>query len=225
MSKKMLKCLIVSGVFSGMSAIAHAGIEAYVQGATAEPVWKNGYGECWRTGTWTKADATVEGCDGYVKPVPPAPVVAMPAPAPAPKPMPEPPKVVPPPPPQIVTLTTDVLFDFDKAVLKPQGQQALDKMFDEAKSMDPQNGFVSVTGYADRIGSEQYNLKLSEERAKTVANYLMDKGKQEEKIKAVGMGEANPVTGNTCDKVRPFSKLVECLAPDRRVEVEMQGKK
>ena len=227
MWKKMLMYMIVSGVFSGISALSQAGIEAYVQGATAEPVWKNSFGECWHTGTWTPEAATVEGCDGYVRPVPPpAPVAAMPAPAPMPAPMPEPPKkAAPPPAPKMYTLKADVLFDFDKSALKPEGKKALDDLYDEAKAADPNNGFVSVTGHADRIGSEKYNLRLSKARADTVADYLMVKGKQEEKIKVEGLGESSPVTGNACDKVRPFKKLVECLAPDRRVEVEIQGQK
>lgn len=226
MSKKMLMCMVISGVFSGMSTVALAGIEAYVQGATAEPVWKNSFGECWHTGTWTPEAATVEGCDGYMKPVPPAPVAAMPAPAPMPAPMPEPPKVVAPPPaPMMYTLKADVLFDFDKSALKPEGKKALDNLYDEAKAADPNNGFVSVTGHADRIGTEQYNLRLSTARANTVADYLMAKGKQEGKIKVEGLGESRPVTGSSCDKVRPFTKLVACLAPDRRVEVEIQGQK
>ncbi|MBS1156477.1 MAG: hypothetical protein H6R07_2401 [Proteobacteria bacterium] len=221
MSRKLLVCLIVSGVLSGVSTASNAGIEAYVQGATATPVWKNSFGECWHTGTWTKEAATVEGCDGYVKPVPAAVV-------PAPAPMPEPAKTEPPPPPPqpvVYTLKADVLFDFDKSVLKPEGKKTLDSFYDEIKAADPQNGFARVTGYADRIGTEQYNLKLSQERAKTVADYLVDKGKQEEKIKIEGLGESNPVTGGTCDKVRPRKALIDCLAPDRRVEIEVQGKK
>lgn len=222
MSRKMLISLIASGVISGLSSVASAGIEAYVQGATAEPVWKNSFGECWRTGTWTPEAATVEGCDGYVKPVPPAPVAAPPAPAPVPPP---PAPAAPPPQPVVYTLKADVLFDFDKYVLKPEGRKALDDLYDEAKAIDPANGFVSVTGHADRIGTEAYNQRLSEQRAKTVADYLAAKGKQAEKIKVMGLGESSPVTGSSCDNVRPFSKLVECLAPDRRVEIEVQGQK
>ena len=211
------KMLIISGVLCTASSLAYSGIESYVQGATAEPVWKNNYGECWHTGTWTPEAATVEGCDGYVKPTPPAPVAKKEAPPVAPPPAPRKPTVY--------TLKADVLFDFDKHTLKPEGKKALDDLYSQAKAADPSNGFVSVAGHTDRIGTKKYNLKLSMARARTVANYLMEKGKQEEKIKMVGLGKAYPVTGHTCDKVRPFRKLVECLAPDRRVEIEIQGKK
>ncbi|SFN42792.1 Outer membrane protein OmpA [Formivibrio citricus] len=212
--------LIAAGIFCAASSISHSGIEVYVQGATATPAWKNSYGECWRTGTWTKEAATVEGCDGYVKPVPPAPAAEKPEPAPVVQPQPKSP-----PQPKVYTLKADVLFDFDRYVLKPGGKKALDELYRQAKAADPSNGFVSVTGHADRIGTEKYNLKLSKARARTVADYLMAKGKQEEKIKIMGMGETQPVTGHTCDKVHPFKKLVECLAPDRRVEIVIQGKK
>lgn len=220
MSRKLLVCLVASGVLSGVSAVSNAGIEAYVQGATATPVWKNSFGECWHTGTWTKEAATVEGCDGYVKPAPPAPMpVAEAAPAPA--------QVAPPapPPPTVYTLKADVLFDFDRSVLKPEGKKTLDSFYDEIKAADPNNGFARVSGHADRIGTEQYNQRLSQARAKTVADYLVAKGKQQDKIKIEGLGESSPVTGSTCDKVRPRKALIACLAPDRRVEIEVQGRK
>lgn len=212
------KMLIIAGALSMLSTAAYAGIEVYAQGATATPVWKNSFGECWRTGTWTPAAATLEGCDGYVKPAPPQ--EKKPEPPPMVK---EEPKM--PPPPTVYSLNADVLFDFDKSTLKPKGKAALDELYTQAQATDPNNGIASVTGYTDRIGSDKYNQKLSEARARTVANYLMAQGKQESKIKAVGMGKASPVTGDTCDKVKPRKKLIECLAPDRRVEIEIQGTK
>ncbi len=54
---------------------------------------------------------------------------------------------------------------------------------------------------------------------------LDDRYAEAEKIKVMGLGESSPVTGSACDNVRPFSKLVECLAPDRRVDIEVQGQK
>lgn len=143
----------------------------------------------------------------------PAPVVA-PAPAPAP----------------VVqtkhfTLRSDVLFTFNKSTLKPEGQQALDQLYSQLSSMDPKDGSVVVLGYTDRIGSEQYNLKLSQARAQSVVTYLISKGIPSDKISARGMGESNPVTGNTCDNVKGRAALISCLAPDRRVEIEVKGYK
>ncbi|WP_238084140.1 MULTISPECIES: porin OmpA [Pseudescherichia] len=140
-----------------------------------------------------------------------APVVA-PAPAPAP---------------QVstkhFTLKSDVLFNFNKATLKPEGQQALDQMYSQLSNLDPKDGSVVVLGFTDRIGSDAYNQGLSEKRAQSVVDYLISKGIPSNKISARGMGESNPVTGNTCDNVKARPALIDCLAPDRRVEIEVKG--
>ncbi|MDF3006225.1 MAG: ompA, partial [Enterobacter kobei] len=140
-----------------------------------------------------------------------APVVA-PAPAPAP---------------QVstkhFTLKSDVLFNFNKATLKPEGQQALDQMYSQLSNLDPKDGSVVVLGFTDRIGSDAYNQGLSEKRAQSVVDYLISKGIPSNKISARGMGESNPVTGSTCDNVKARPALIDCLAPDRRVEIEVKG--
>ncbi|HKN03939.1 MAG TPA: porin OmpA [Buttiauxella sp.] len=140
-----------------------------------------------------------------------APVVA-PAPAPAPEVETK-----------HFTLKSDVLFNFNKATLKPEGQQALDQLYTQLSNLDPKDGSVVVLGFTDRIGSDQYNQKLSDKRAQSVVDYLIAKGIPANKISPRGMGESNPVTGSTCDNVAPKSKLIDCLAPDRRVEIEVKG--
>ncbi|MEA9446010.1 porin OmpA [Candidatus Fukatsuia symbiotica] len=120
------------------------------------------------------------------------------------------------------TLKADVLFNFNKAELKQSGQQALDQLYDQLKQMDPKDGSATIVGYTDRIGSEQYNQKLSEKRAHSVMNYLVSQGIPAEKISVRGMGKANPVTGSTCDRLRGAAAQ-DCLAPDRRVEIEVKG--
>ena len=91
--------------------------------------------------------------------------------------------------------------------------------------MDPKDGSAVVLGYTDRIGSDAYNQQLSEKRAQSVVDYLVSKGIPASKISARGMGESNPVTGNTCDNVKARAALIDCLAPDRRVEIEVKGYK
>ncbi len=88
-----------------------------------------------------------------------APVVA-PAPAPAPEVATK-----------HFTLKSDVLFNFNKATLKPEGQQALDQLYTQLSNMDPKDGSAVVLGYTDRIGSEAYNQQLSEKRAQSVVDY------------------------------------------------------
>lgn len=121
------------------------------------------------------------------------------------------------------TLRSDVLFEFNKAQLKPEGQQALNQLYSQLSSMDPKDGSVVVLGFTDRIGSVEYNQKLSQARAQSVVSYLVSKGIPSDKISARGMGKSNPVTGTTCDNVKPRAALINCLAPDRRVEIEVRG--
>ncbi len=90
-----------------------------------------------------------------------APVVA-PAPAPAPEVATK-----------HFTLKSDVLFNFNKATLKPEGQQALDQLYTQLSNMDPKDGSAVVLGYTDRIGSEAYNQQLSEKRAQSVVDYRL----------------------------------------------------
>ncbi|HDR1025294.1 TPA: porin OmpA [Pasteurella multocida] len=121
------------------------------------------------------------------------------------------------------TLNSDVTFGFDKADLKPAAQNVLDGIYGEIAQL--KSASVAVAGYTDRLGSDAYNLKLSQRRADTVANYLVSKGVAQNAISATGHGEANPVTGNKCDSVKGRKALIACLADDRRVEIAVKGNK
>ena len=146
--------------------------------------------------------------------VEPAPVpVAMAEPAPAPMPQTPPP----PPPPRFekVTLSATELFAFNSANLSTP-QPKLDEVATMLNANTQVNDIV-ITGYTDRIGSNAYNMKLSERRANTVKNYLVNKGVSPSRLTAQGKGEANPVV-QCNDKNR--AALITCLEPNRRVEVE-----
>ncbi|OON63616.1 flagellar motor protein MotB [Massilia sp. KIM] len=143
----------------------------------------------------------------------PAPVVEAPAPAPAPAPVPEP---APQPRFEKVTLEATKLFNFDKAeIILPAPK--LDEIA-AALQADPSVTDVDITGYTDRLGSEKYNLKLSERRANAVRDYLVSKGIDGNRLKAYGKGEANPIVTDCNQKKR--AELIACLEPNRRVEVE-----
>ncbi|MFQ2150172.1 porin OmpA [Aeromonas jandaei] len=148
------------------------------------------------------------GQQGEAAPAP-APVVAAPAPA----------VVVAP---KEFSLSSDVLFEFNKATLKPAASEALDALFSQIVAANPKDGVATVIGYTDRIGSDNYNLALSEKRAQSVASYLVAKGLYADKVRVEGRGKANPVTGNSCAS-RSKQALIACLAPDRRVEVHLEG--
>jgi OOP family OmpA-OmpF porin len=116
-------------------------------------------------------------------------LVPKPAPAPAPAaapppPPPPPPAPAPAPAPQVqkITLATKALFDFDKAVLKPEGRAAIDSEVISKLNNVSKLELVLVTGHTDRIGSQAYNQKLSERRANAVRDYLVSKGVARDKF-------------------------------------------
>jgi len=157
------------------------------------------------------------------KPAPPQAPVATPTPAPQPpKPVakPEPPKK-----PAVISVTSTGLFEFNKATLTPDARAKLDKeVVDRAKGFGS-IALVHVDGHADRLGSAQYNQKLSEKRADAVRAYLVSKGFDASKIETLGSGKTNQV--KSCpDKIggkADRKALIECLAPNRRVVVELKG--
>ena len=148
----------------------------------------------------------------------PEPVTVAAAPAPA--------LVIAPPPPPVsnrVTFAADSLFDFDKSIIKPAGRQTLDKLAADLRGT--RFDIVTVTGHTDRLGSHAYNLKLSTRRAEAVKAYLAQSASiPADKITATGVDGANPVTNpNDCKGNKPTPKLIACLQPDRRVDVEVTG--
>ncbi len=174
---------------------------------------------CYRTGYWAPSMAIVQ-CDPDLVPKPPAPPPP-PPPAPPPPP-PPPPKPAPPPAVQKITLASKALFDFDKAVLKPEGKAAIDTEIIAKLPQVQKLELVLVTGHTDRIGTQQYNQKLSERRADAVRDYLVSKGVPKDKIETLGMGKTQPVPGVVCEQ-KNMKELIACLAPNRRVEVEVKG--
>jgi OOP family OmpA-OmpF porin len=150
----------------------------------------------------------------------PAPVVKA-EPTPAPVVQPEPAPVTPPPPPAPVpkfekyTLSSTELFAFDSAVLAT-AQPKLDEIVKALKE-SPNVSNVVISGFTDRLGSDKYNLTLSEKRANAVRDYLVNSGVAATRLNAVGKGEASPVV--TCTN-KKRTDLIKCLESNRRVEIE-----
>lgn len=194
-------------------------------------VWKNGTNElCWRDAYWTPATAAAT-CDGAIVPAPAAPVAPAPAPAPrqapapaaapAPAPAAAPAPVATPAPaaapaakpaPAKVTYAADAFFDFDKAVLKPEGKAKLDDLASKVGSINLE--VVIAVGHTDSTGPAGYNQALSNRRAEAVKAYLVNKGIESNRIYTEGKGLTQPVADNSTKEGR---------AKNRRVEVEVVG--
>ncbi len=108
---------------------------------------------------------------------------------------PEPPRPADPPAPERqVIMLNNVLFDFDKAVLKPEGRQEVDKLVDEMKAHG--NDAVVIVGHTCDIGAEAYNMGLGQRRADAVRNYMIQMGIDPARITAISRGETQPAVPN-----------------------------
>jgi len=206
------KLFLAAALAFSASAFAQSN-EGYWTSPVGAGIWKNPFGQCWRAGYWTPAMANAE-CDPDL--VPRAAPAAAPAPVPVAKPAPKPaPAHV------VVVLKADETFAFNKATLTPAAKATLDH---EVVAKIHQIGnikFINVNGHTDRLGSAQYNQKLSEKRADAVKAYLVSKGVDTSKMETYGFGKTQPV--KSCPDQKNRKALIACLAPNRRVEVEIQG--
>jgi len=119
-------------------------------------------------------------------------------------------------------LGADALFKFGGSELESiLASSRLEKLVDQINEMKLKITKIVVVGHTDRIGSTEFNQKLSEERAQTIVSYLKNNGITGE-MQSLGLGSAEPVTKN-CSKALPRAELIECLQPDRRVNVQLWG--
>src|SRR5258706_10758014 len=224
--KKSTSARDVIGAALAVSLAALAGAAGAVPGyvtSIGETRVMSGSGLCWRTGEWAPDKARDQRAPVARAAAPAAaPVAEAPPPAPiaaAPVEQPKPPVI------QKLTLSTDVLFPFGKAGPAPSGQTKLDELAQTAQGAEVDR--VVIVGNADRIGTDQYNQDLSERRAQAVKDYLAAKGVAQDRVQAEGRGESQPITGDQCKGMGPErksnAKLVSCLQPDRRVEIEVLG--
>lgn len=194
---KLLKVLFAASAVVAVSASAQTAQDfkanqpysAYLQDARGV-ISRNATGLCWHTGYWTPADS-VPGCDGPL--TKPAPVAVAPVPTS-----------------EKVTYAADAFFDFDKAVVKPEGKAKLDEIVSNLANMDVE--VIVAVGHTDWVGPDAYNQKLSERRAEAVKAYLVSKGVDPQKVYTEGKGEKQPVADNNSREGR---------AKNRRVEIEV----
>lgn len=103
----------------------------------------------------------------------------------------------------------NILFDFDSYTLKDEAKQTLDAIYEILK--DHPDREVQISGHTDNIGKEDYNLELSEQRAKVVAEYLLQKGLKEDQISYKGYGSSKPIVPNDSAENRAKNRRVEIL--------------
>jgi OOP family OmpA-OmpF porin len=122
-----------------------------------------------------------------------------------------------------VSYAAESMFDFDGSAVRPEGMQLLDKFVRELEGASYEK--ITVEGHTDRLGAPAYNQALSERRAGSVKDFLVGAGKLDAaKIAAGGKGESQPVTKpEDCVGEKQTAKLIACLQPDRRVEIDVVG--
>ncbi|ATA57754.1 outer membrane protein OmpA-like peptidoglycan-associated protein [Variovorax boronicumulans] len=128
-------------------------------------------------------------------------------------------------PPQKVTLNADGLFRFDGASLtdlQPAGRTRLEHLAVELRNNFRSLHYIVVTGHTDRLGGDAYNEALSLERANTVRDLLVQQGLDRKLIRTAGMGKRQPVVSD-CEGSRSTPALLQCLQPNRRVELDIAG--
>jgi len=212
MTKNFAKALLaaLAITLSGFSntVLAQASDKSgYLQDSSGAVV-KTTYGWCWKTGYWTPALANSECDKDLTKAAVP---VAAPQPEPEPAPAPAPVPIVKPEQ-QKITLEADVLFDFDKYALRPEGRAKLDEVVSKMQGLNLE--VIIAMGHTDSIGTDAYNQKLSVRRAESVKNYLVSKGVPADRIYTEGKGETQPVATN---------KTRDGRQQNRRVELEVVG--
>jgi OmpA-OmpF porin, OOP family len=217
-----LALLILSGGAIAQQAVdvqAPAAKTGYLRDSSGS-VPMSAYGLCWHTGFAPASPTWTEGCDpklvpiSVALPVAPAPVaqpavVVAAAPAPAPVVL------------EKLSFDADMLFDFGKSSLRPAGRATLDDFATRIKGIDPEA--IKTVGHTDRVGSSEYNQRLSEERAESVKAYLVGIGIAAQRVETSGKGKTDPVTlAGDCAGAKS-AKVISCLQPDRRVDVALIG--
>lgn len=198
MNTRFIQLAVLAIGFLGLSPV-YAGYWHDSSGT----VWRNSYGECWRTGYWTP-EMIIVGCDGKVAEVATPEPMAEPEPAPQPEPV------------AMVPAEATVNFAFDSADLDREAAAAVDTLLQQARAKGRIKA-VRLTGHADRIGTEEYNLDLSLRRASAVGDYLVQRaGVDPQAVEIAGKGESQPLVG--CEGVFGAA-AIRCLAPNRRVDV------
>ena len=205
LSRSWIGVVLSAGLVLLAVPVAQAEPVGYVS-ESAGGIVRSDYGECVHTSGWSESLAIMECEPGLAAAEQPAEteVAAM-------EPAPEP--VL-----RRINLSSDTYFEFDRAVLTREGMDKLNEIARTLKQVrDPS---IHIVGHADRIGAEDYNLKLSRDRAHAVEQYLVQQGVPAQALQVSAMGESSPV--KECAGMRGQA-LIDCLGPNRRTEIEFSA--
>ena len=217
MINKLALVILVAAASPYVTAQTTADISApashsYIQNISGV-ITRSAFGLCWRSGSWSENDA-IAGCDGTLAspiPNPTAPDMANSLTKATPILAAKPCNFT-------FVLSSDQTFAFNKAELNNAAKRQIDRdvlpRLAECKNIEN----ITITGHTDNLGSIHSNEILSENRAKSVADYLTSKGAIT-KMNVIGAGSNQ--TLKSCSKKLTDSKLINCLAPNRRVLIEV----
>lgn len=132
------------------------------------------------------------------------------------------PRAAAPKPSALVNVAWTAEFPYNSAKLTPELRARLDEEVVPKLIASKDINYLHVYGHSDRLGSQRYNQRLSEKRAEVVRAYLVAKGVDADKIEVLGYGKTLPV--KSCPQAKKRAELIECLAPNRRIVVEVQAK-
>ena len=212
MTKQIKLSALIVALMASTGAMAHE-VHGYTTSQGSGEVVRNNYGECWENTYLDKATNGLVECGDKA------------AEAPAPQTVTE--RVN-----ETISLQSEFLFGFDKYNLRPEAITTLNDLSAKLSQSNVQS--VRVEGNTDFMGSDKYNQALSERRANTVANYLVQQGDPADRVSAVGLGESQAKMTEQCQaevaklgkkvsKAKKRSALIACIEPDRRVDIQVES--
>ena len=212
MTKQIKLSALIVALMASTGAMAHE-VHGYTTSQGSGEVVRNNYGECWENTYLDKATNGLVECGDKA------------AEAPAPQTVTE--RVN-----ETISLQSEFLFGFDKYNLRPEAITTLNDLSAKLSQSNVQS--IRVEGNTDFMGSDKYNQALSERRANTVANYLVQQGVPADRVSAVGLGESQAKMTEQCQaevaklgkkvsKAKKRSALIACIEPDRRVDIQVES--
>ena len=212
MTKQIKLSALIVALMASTGAMAHE-VHGYTTSQGSGEVVRNNYGECWENTYLDKATNGLVECGDKA------------AEASAPQTVTE--RVN-----ETISLQSEFLFGFDKYNLRPEAITTLNDLSAKLSQSNVQS--VRVEGNTDFMGSDKYNQALSERRANTVANYLVQQGVPADRVSAVGLGESQAKMTEQCQaevaklgkkvsKAKKRSALIACIEPDRRVDIQVES--